>query len=150
MITAEPAVVVPLENDDEDLEVGSLYKEEDEKSGRVGEIQRRPTIMLQQHAQPGQMIRRTSVALPKRRESFSSHYTHNSQHDANSNLRKHLEGFANQSNFQHHFDYSSVGGHSSPQPSSPRKRMTSRDFFSPPSGATQKKVFLNSFPTPSP
>jgi hypothetical protein len=72
MITAEPAVVVPLENDVEDLEVGSVYLESSNNPSSnhtvftnkspqgVHQIHRMGLSVNHHPAQPGPMLRRTS------------------------------------------------------------------------------------------
>ena len=62
MITAEPAVVVPLE-DDEDAEGGSLYSESNKD---VGSVHRAPSFRLEGLHQPGQMLWRASHAMQRR------------------------------------------------------------------------------------
>ena len=74
MITAEPAVVVNLENDEDDLEAGFLFSEQHNASTPAmhhpgetipGQV---PNHHQNQHnpTQPGQMMRRTTIVQGRR------------------------------------------------------------------------------------
>jgi hypothetical protein len=89
VITAEPAVVVDLDFDEEDVEVGSIYEEQRRATLapphhiQPGELLRHQMSASLSNLQPGQMLRRTSVAQKRRTstlkedDSDSSHFYEN-------------------------------------------------------------------------
>jgi hypothetical protein len=79
MMTAEPAVVIPLQIDDDDGDHASVHpqsrKSSMNTSGPNQGVAQHHHHNLQHHAQPGQMLRRTSAAIPRRGSVTSSPYT---------------------------------------------------------------------------